>query len=498
MSVAAKDAFREFWEATYASMKRPRKGWPEEVKVCLRVVYKEDEANQEIVIDPALLAPEASLVSTSSSTKDNAATTEPNTPPVTPTKVTSTTTSTNPTSTSEKCTPRRPRKVNFHTQFPVRSPESPVPSLVPAAFSSSFPGAIPLPAFSAVARAQTPSPGPSTPRRARMSSVSMRPSVFKSMHVAAPATPKRSAMHVSPAKRRKTGDRVEDKENESPSTRLLSRPSSMVATDEEETDRIVNPFKLGKRARMSEIGDCEGMVPQKKARVMRHESGDSEDEKTVERLVTSDDRDLPVTAPAPARTVTTKKHKRVFMDAVEIPRLKDVYPQLKNRASLVPFGDLRASSHLSSPGQLRSVTHLLKTCVGGSSRKRSRASTEDVFSVSMTFPVLQDSEPEIPSSDSFTLDNPPLSPKEELPSSDDDPRIGQVTPHRLISPRPRRSLRAKVYEIDPPSDDSVTGECASPSKEVVQRKLKRLGSLTNVITTPYDIVARMNVKRPSI
>jgi hypothetical protein len=42
MSVAAKDAFREFWEATYAGMKKPRKGWPEEVKVCLRAVYEQE------------------------------------------------------------------------------------------------------------------------------------------------------------------------------------------------------------------------------------------------------------------------------------------------------------------------------------------------------------------------------------------------------------------------------------------------------------------------
>jgi hypothetical protein len=274
----------------------------------------------------------------------------------------------------------------------------------------------------------------------------------------------------------------------------------MVATDDEETDWVVKPFTLGKRARMNEIGGREGMTPQKKGRVTRRESGDSEDEKMVERLVIPDSDDLSAAAPAPA--ATTKKHKRVFMDAVEIPRLKDVYPKLKSSASLVSLRELCTPSHLSSPlhekGQLRSATQAVKTYAGGSSRKRSRASTEDVFSISTTSLVLQDSEPEIPFSDSFTLDNTPASPKEELPSSDDDPRIGQVTPHRLISPIPRRSLRAKVYEIDPPSDDSVMGGCTSPSKEVVERKLKRLGSLTNMITAPYSIVARMNAKRPSI
>lgn len=509
MPQAAKDAFREFWEATYAVMRKPREGWPEEVEMCLRAVFGniEDKAVEETVIDPAL-SPAFKAVSVSTSPMAREAVSAP----VTPTKTTSASSSANTMSIAnepQQCTPIRPDKVNFYTHFPLRSPKSPVPSLVPAEFSPSshsFPGAIPLPALSvppaevpspsSVARARSPSPGPSTPRKARMRLDSMSPDIFKSMHVPSstpkhvPTTPKRSAGYDSPAKRRKIGDKEEEKENKSPSTRQLIRPSFIVATGDEERERVVKPFALGKRARKEESGGCEEMSPQKKGRVRIREPGDSADEKIVKNLLIPDpDDSFIATPPAPA------KRKRVFMDAVEVPRLKDVYPQLRSTPSL---NELRTPSYACSPSyqkrQTRGVTNPLVTYVARSSRKRSRASAEDdVFSVSTTFSALDDSELEIPFSDSFTLDKPPASPK-ELPPSDDDPHIGQVTPHCLISPVPRRSTGAKFCETDPPSDDSVMGEYASPSKDVVERKLKRLGSMTNVTTMPHGMVARMKMK----
>lgn len=58
-----------------------------------------------------------------------------------------------------------------------------------------------------------------------------------------------------------------------------------------------------------------------------------------------------------------------------------------------------------------------------------------------------------------------------LPSSDDDPHLGLVTPRHLVSPVVRRLFD----ESDPPSDDSVMS--ASPSRELVARRLERQGSL---------------------
>lgn len=307
----------------------------------------------------------------------------------------------------------------------------------------------------------------------------MRPNIFKSMHVSTPATHEHSPGHASPTKRRRIGDRG-DKENDSPG--LFSQSSPTAKLHKEEREWAIKPFTLGKRPRKEESKEWEGMSPQKKGRMRTRDPGDSEDERIVETLV------------VPNSPVLTKR-RRVFMDSVSVPRLQDVYPQLRSTSSLKSLKELctPCSSPLLSHqrGETRSVSKPLISSSDGFSRKRRRAST-DVFLISKTSSALYDSESEselkVPFSDSFTLDRCPVSPKEPL-SSDDDPHIGQVTPHRLISPIPRRSMSTKFYDADPPSDDSVMGECASPSKEVVERRLKRLGSMPNVIMAPHSILA---------
>jgi len=60
-------------------------------------------------------------------------------------------------------------------------------------------------------------------------------------------------------------------------------------------------------------------------------------------------------------------------------------------------------------------------------------------------------------------------------SSDDDPvKVGNVTPHLVVSPSmgSRRIHHEQWDEIDPPSDDSVGPE--SPSKQLVERRQRRL------------------------
>jgi len=52
-------------------------------------------------------------------------------------------------------------------------------------------------------------------------------------------------------------------------------------------------------------------------------------------------------------------------------------------------------------------------------------------------------------------------------SSDDDPRYGQVTPHHLVSPGPKKVLDL----FDPPSDDSLLS--SSPTKSAVARRIRR-------------------------
>ena len=57
----------------------------------------------------------------------------------------------------------------------------------------------------------------------------------------------------------------------------------------------------------------------------------------------------------------------------------------------------------------------------------------------------------------------------DTPSSDDDPVrfLGQVTPHRLVSPAIRRIKDLDDFDTEPGSDDSVTS--ASPTTERVAR-----------------------------
>jgi len=63
-------------------------------------------------------------------------------------------------------------------------------------------------------------------------------------------------------------------------------------------------------------------------------------------------------------------------------------------------------------------------------------------------------------------------------SSDDDPHIGQVTPRHLTSP----SLRRGRDSDDPPSDDS--NEPASPSRDIILRRLERYRSINQKIVRP--------------
>ena len=77
-------------------------------------------------------------------------------------------------------------------------------------------------------------------------------------------------------------------------------------------------------------------------------------------------------------------------------------------------------------------------------------------------------------------------------SSDDDPHVGQVTPHHLVSPPLNRrsildglaasasslSAMKDLFGDSPESDDSGVSESdtESPTKEFVSRQLQRMGS----------------------
>lgn len=237
-----------------------------------------------------------------------------------------------------------------------------------------------------------------------------------------------------------------------------------------------------------------------KRRFEEDEVPDSEDERSVvASLVPEDeDEDVFLVAPAPPtleaatvpNTVQTpiKKRKRMVLDAVELPSLSDVYrrPSLKKSTS---FEDKKViSSGPLTRSMLRRTRSELKngsTSTAGkevftltSPTKRRRGS----FSTS----VFEESEAETePKSSRGVVQLRELVPwprmlyrlqpqlSSEL-SSDDDPHLGQVTPHHLMSPALRR-VRGLSDHVDPPSDDSVM--VPSPSRDSQQRRLQRQASL---------------------
>ena len=61
---------------------------------------------------------------------------------------------------------------------------------------------------------------------------------------------------------------------------------------------------------------------------------------------------------------------------------------------------------------------------------------------------------------------------QELPSDDDPVKLGNLTPHLVVSPSlGARRMNKDWDESDPASDDSVGPE--SPSKQLVERRQQR-------------------------
>ncbi|KAG5644908.1 hypothetical protein DXG03_007460 [Asterophora parasitica] len=413
----AKETFREFWDATYADEPVPKGGWNEEIDICLRAVYTVSGEKSAVVSDKEAnvdLQPAFTLCPST-----------PTTPtvhvvPTTPTTSSSFLSARNANTPSTP--PHRSHKPSrLFGQLPNQSPESPMPASRPSVFTR-----------------------PSTPRTLRTE-------------------------HSSPAKRRKLVNG--NKENLSPIQ-----------------ERVI-PSVL---ERMGILGSPKASplkVTLGKRRFQEYDGGDSEDECTVvEGLVMPAEEDVFLVAPAksmqllPSETTATvashKKRKRMVLDAVEVMPLSDVYPRLRASASFEEKSNVatRSMRRTRSEAKARS-SWTADASPLDSTRKRRRGSfcsteegsEEEVYSIGS-----------VPLRELLPWPRRPYSsqslkgslPSSEL-SSDDDPHIGQVTPHRLISPQLRRAREADFS--DPPSDDSVLAP--SPSRDLVNRRLKRQGSI---------------------
>ncbi|TFK39036.1 hypothetical protein BDQ12DRAFT_88060 [Crucibulum laeve] len=302
---------------------------------------------------------------------------------------------------------------------------------------------------------------PESPVRARITLKSYTPATPKL------ATPKRTPLSVhsteptlSPSKRRKLEGG--DKENSSP--RSLANFASVVERIAMRSpEMVVKPFSLGKRLLEDADWDDETQPPIKKGKVT------AEGQPTVKVL------DLPTAiavdscslalAPGPSY----KKRKRTAFDDIVAPSSDQAHqPKLKQSVSLslsqCALPRRPPSARLIQKRALSSSNGASDSSISATSSKRKRRQSTIIGDCIIVNPRRK----------SLDFVDSPKKPME--PSSDDDPHLGQVTPHHLISPALRKS-RSMDDMYDPPSDDSVMS--SSPSKELVNRRLQRMGSFTS-------------------
>ncbi|KAG6908308.1 hypothetical protein DXG01_005344 [Tephrocybe rancida] len=420
----AVDAFKEFWE-TYINLDVPEGGWNEDITSCLRSVYgapTEDKAALMSELEAAFIPHPAT----------------PSTPEMVP-NAPSTPCSSSSTSCYDRTalntpsTPPRPSKsTRSFTQLLIHSPESPMPSS----------------RLSVLSR-------PPTPRSSR----------------------------YSPVKRRKLTNG--NKENLSPvKEQFVTSVVDRILASSPSVPKV----NLGKRRLEDDL----------------YSTDSSEDERrAVEALVMPSEGIFSPPAKNLASTSkkadthgsnftgnATKKRKRMIMDAVEIPPLSEVYA--RNLRTSASFERAPTPANRQSLRRASSDTKVRDAGSENRSRKRRRGTEteteldgEDVFDIGAI--PLQALVPSLTNAWTRPYSLVRQKSKRMVPSSevssDDDPRLGQVTPHHLISPVLKRGRDVNL--VDPPSDDSMMPP--SPSRDLVKRKLQRMGSGSVVKIAPFVV-----------
>ncbi|KAF9005430.1 hypothetical protein BDQ17DRAFT_1303792 [Cyathus striatus] len=406
----ASDNFRTFWNDIISKVVCPRNGWPSGLRRCVRLSEKVVD-NQTPAT--AIVLPQASVL------------------PLCPT------------------TPTTLVAVALHISSPPRPQK-------PSSSTETFPVHL----------------SPTTPIRVRPRPLVQSPPVTPR----SAATPRSVSASTSPTKRRRLD--AEDKENDSP--RITARIASVAERIALQSSPLATKSSLGKR----KLNDMEKQPQEFDGPLKRNRTNlnivlpispacstciGSEDGRKIEPLVlanVSPRLPFPVTedvftkSPSIPTDSMTRKRKRVFMDAVVVPTFREVLQRrlrhsisldsmaIDNCPSTVPFIHPRSIS-------LNQCDHSLKGCKCVSDPFVSTSPRGETIKV-----ICRSSTSRTP--DRFS----------EM-SSDDDPYIGQVTPHHLISPALHKSCLREPF--DPPSDDSVPS--SSPLKEAVTRRLRRTRSL---------------------
>ncbi|KAL0581176.1 hypothetical protein V5O48_000866 [Marasmius crinis-equi] len=250
---------------------------------------------------------------------------------------------------------------------------------------------------------------------------------------------------TSPVNKRR---RMENKENELPVVlSALSSPARPVFASPSRKRRLSRSDDDEGRALKRARVDLATLASLPKFQVTEDKDDSCEDENAVEKMLLSQDE-----TPSPAEDVfgvplqptNKRKRKAMVLESVEVPTLREI----ERRAE--------------ASRKFKVATPRAQVTVPRTPRREKD--------------IARFSSPEIPelldlNSDDSIMQSSPVKTPSQL-SSDDDPHLGQVTPHHLISPALRRTRQ--TYDDDPPSDDSVIS--GSPSKGVVMRRMQRLES----------------------
>lgn len=397
----ALEAFDEFWQSTYSKVSPPEGGWPERMQHFLGLSSVDEEPAH---VDSRESSPDQLMEDLVIGGPEN------------PSRSVSITGS------AEE--PTAPFKVLGPVFF---APTLTAPMREAKAFEAAADSEDDLPLIYLLPnRASTPvtlSSRPSTPPRPQKPSVAFLqelPLLSPTSPIAAPhrapRTPKRTPLGRS---RNVSGGSVpsslnrkklQDKENDS-----LPPAITSVIERVAPSPGLVGPFILGKRPMSEELVDER---PLKKSRmdaqplvtIDQPSRGadvdiDIEEELFVESCLVADALFPTSEVSSAASEVSTvlthppppKKRKRLFLDAVEVPTLQEVYQRLRSKASA---GSLIAPQPFSTPStkgrslrQARSATFKIERPEIGTTRKRRRNSdsfAEDPFSSPSPLETLRD------------------------------------------------------------------------------------------------------------
>lgn len=470
------ESFKDFWETTYADMPMPKDSWPAGIQTCLDFIYPlailpanktmDDDAlppsndkrpaaheGAPVVGDEGLFFPHSDE---DTDLQSNSAV-----------------------GLAEKLLAEASQSSNVSPFFGNLGPAFFTPAL-PTSMEQTRSSAGPLPGFKILeppttptrARASTSSKSSLPPTQPSASGTISQP-LFSTIPTT-PSTPKRtivSELVYSPSASSKRKRISQEKENLTPIASVVDRIALVLNSSPNKYST------LGKRRAAQDWQ--EGSVLKKRRATTA--GSDSEDERLVETALLSytpstSRTSLTSNHPKSSTDLPSKKRKGVFMDAVELPTLREVqkgWKKLRKTQSSLDSTNTPSTPPKRSLVRSKSLDQSTVLVDEGQARKRRRRGvnpkTRGSF-LSSPLRTLENTRIIADSDDSIALEQT----SREQERSDDDPHLGQVTPHRLISPALRR---IQHLDSDTPSDDSAMS--VSPTRDVTTRRLRRSSSASS-------------------